>query len=567
MMRPLLALQAALLCIAILSGTSPVNGQARLVITDNYEKYSPGDLVERYKHDPDIINRMVSGKDANGQPVNAGQEWQAYFLAMSGVICLCACGFILCCGFCCWNCFTCSTPMDRPGTCVPPAACATKQAKMCQLGTAGLLGLLLLIFSIVGFVYTSKDDTAVRNLPNILGEIAGRFDYISGEINHFESLYNSSTGNRTTLFTAINSSNFNNQTAKDSVVASMVAATDASAIISDTVLQGTGSTKEIFSDLADDLRKLQADANEGLGSVQDGRNDANITILLFIMFAGCCAVLAVAAPSVKKSFREMSNVYCLSSCFVICMLLFTMMLAAVYLFITTLVADVCYDPKGWMVQAMNVPDDASTRSPEQNMSSYYIECGGYDALRRENAWPLSADLTNVSSACADIGSSTTAITIELTSVPTVNLTSEIDKSVQADTEMCEAVYGADEGILGWNGLLKCAVINQLYEQVLFDICEDVFSPIALMYEMFVCLAVILIFAEIVQKFARRMEDKDGVNKYGQDGQVAPGVDGYQELGAPPAYPSQGQAGSPETANPTFEEPSSAYHDSNLTSPA
>ena len=77
--------------------------------------------------------------------------------------------------------------------------------------------------------------------------------------------------------------------------------------------------------------------------------------------------------------------------------------------------------------------------------------------------------------------------------------------------------------------------------------------------MFVCLAVILIFAEIVQKFARRMEDKDGVNKY--DGQV----DGYQEPGAPPAYPSQGQAGSPETANPTFDKPS-AYPDSNMTAP-
>ena len=81
--------------------------------------------------------------------------------------------------------------------------------------------------------------------------------------------------------------------------------------------------------------------------------------------------------------------------------------------------------------------------------------------------------------------------------------------------------------------------------------------------MFVCLAVILIFAEIVQKFARRMEDKDGVNKY--NGQA----EGYQEPGgdpaAPPGYPSQGQAGSPETYNPTFDKPS-ANPDNNLTSP-
>jgi len=309
------------------------------------------------------------------------------------------------------------------------------------------------------------------------------------------------------------------------------------------------------------LRKLQADADEGLGAAQDGRNDANITILLFIMFAGCCAVLAVAAPSVKKSFREMTNAYCLSSCFVICMLLLTMMLAAVYLFITTLVADVCYDPKGWMVQAMNVPDDASTRTSEHNMSSYYIECGGYDALRRENVWPLSADMASVQSACDDISTSTTSIETELNSVG-IDQATLVANSVQADTEMCTAIVGT-EGILGWNGLLKCAVINQLYEQVLFDICEDVFSPIALMYEMFVCLAVILIFAEIVQKFARRMEDKDGVNKY--NGQA----EGYQEPGgdpaAPPGYPSQGQAGSPETYNPTFDKPS-ANPDNNLTSP-
>ena len=378
-------------------------------------------------------------------------------------------------------------------------------------------------------------------------------DYISGEVNHFEGIYNSSSGNRTALFAAINATNIPDVSVKASLDSSMAGANAANAEIDDIMLSGTGSIKELFGDLADELRKLKADADDGLGSVQDARYDANIAIILFIMFAGCCAVLAVAAPSVKESFRTMTKAYCLSSCCVICMLLFTMIIAAVYLFITTLVADVCYDPKGWMVKAMNVPDDAASRDNQQNMSSYYIECGGYDAARRESAWPLAADMAEVAADCETINASTTEISTILDDnglLPTTGPTL-VANSVQADTEMCTALVGeagllvrafgasllprprpplparpsapvhapprsrcvpctvapwstsrqfpviAYCGILlksllfefgrldgighqGWQGVVKCAVINELYEQVLFDICEDLFNPIALM---------------------------------------------------------------------------------------
>lgn len=535
-MRPFIALQAALLFVMILSGASPVNGQARLVVDDNYARYSPGDMVERYKSDPKIMERTVTGEDDNGQSVDVAGEWQTYITGMTGVICLCVCGFMLFCGFCCWNACTCSTPMDHPSACTPPAACATKQAKMCQLGTAGLLGLLLLIFAILGFVYTGQDDTAVRNLTNVLGDIAGRFDYISGEVNHFESSYNSSSGNRTALFAAINGTTISNTTAKNSLDGDMSTINNANAEIDDVMLSGTGSIKDMFSDLADDLRRIKADADRGLDDFQDTRYDANIAIVFFIMVAGCCAVFAVAAPSIKESFREMTKAYCLSSCCVICMLLFTMLLAAVYLFITTLVADVCYDPKGWMVKAMDVPNDPSARTSEQNMSSYYIECGGYDADQRRSAWPLAGDMADMGTYCADMTTGTSSILKTLVdgNILASNRDNLVNNSAEADRAMCDDLIGED-GLVGWNGVVKCAVINELYEQVLFDICDDLFNPIALMYEIFVCLAVILIFAEIVQKFARRMEDKDGTNKYDPMG--------------------NGTLGAAETPNPTFDKPS------------
>ena len=93
-------------------------------------RYAPGDMVERYKNDPDIMMRTVTGEDANGQKVDANTEMQGYAMGLSCVMFTCVCGCLLFCGFCCWNCFTCSEPMDHPGTCTPPASCATKQAKM-----------------------------------------------------------------------------------------------------------------------------------------------------------------------------------------------------------------------------------------------------------------------------------------------------------------------------------------------------------------------------------------------------------------------------------------------------
>jgi len=256
---------------------------------------------------------------------------------------------------------------------------------------------------------------------------------------------------------------------------------------------GTGNSSliSILSDGVKDLINAGEDADDWADGAATIFELSTTAILAIVLVFGLIALLL----SVCVASRDSCNTHKCTACNLnIVVLLFFLLafLAAVWILVLRLSAGYCADP--FTIMADSLQASNNTAGP------FYTMCHTYSNTKQNETWPWRTEQQTVADLQSNITSRMPTLKTTWASIGgDTSLSTELDENV---TKL-GCVFGGDDGVLGYAGMLKCGTLNRFVHQMVIGYCEDVFDPLNTLAACMLVLAISILFCNWLEVALRR----------------------------------------------------------------